>query len=182
MHTPLTATRLLRRMADPTAASNGRRAGDCTHRAWKGALTMSETQEMGSTQDRDAAEVLRKSRTVAVVGISDKEDRDSHKVAKYLKEKGYRIIPVNPKLSRVLGETCYPDLASVPEHIDVVDIFRNVEAIPGIVEEAIQVGADAVWMQLGLHHEEAAGRARERGISVVMNKCMKIEHSKLSTP
>lgn len=130
--------------------------------------------------ERAVADILRKSRTVAVVGISDKEERDSHKVAKYLKDHGYRIIPVNPKLTEVLGETCYPDLRSVPEHIDVVDVFRSIDAIPGIVEEAVAVGANVVWMQLGLQHEDAARRARDAGLSVVMNKCMKIEHSQLS--
>lgn len=130
--------------------------------------------------EKEAAEVLRKSKTVAVVGISDKEERDSHQVAKYLKSHGYRIIPVNPKLDQVLGETCYPDLKSVPDHIDVVDIFRSIDAIMGIVDEAIEVGADAVWMQLGLQHDEAAGKARRAGLRVVMNKCMKIEHSQFS--
>lgn len=134
----------------------------------------------GVPMERAVADILRKSRTVAVVGISDKEERDSHKVAKYLKDHGYRIIPVNPKLTEVLGETCYPDLRSVPEHIDVVDVFRSIDAIPGIVEEAVAVGANVVWMQLGLQHEDAARRARDAGLSVVMNKCMKIEHSQLS--
>lgn len=130
--------------------------------------------------EREIADILRKSRTVAVVGISDKEERDSHRVARYLKDHGYRIIPVNPKLTEVLGEACYPDLRSVPEHIDVVDVFRSIDAIPGIVEEAVAVGANVVWMQLGLQHEDAARRARDAGLSVVMNKCMKIEHSQLS--
>lgn len=142
-------------------------------------MSQFEASQRG-TAEREAAEVLRKSKAVAVVGISDKEDRDSHKVAKYLKERGYRIIPVNPKLTEVLGEPCYPDLKAVPEHIDVVDIFRSIDAIPGIVDEAVAVGADAVWMQLGLQHEEAAEKARRAGLSVVMNKCMKIEHSLLS--
>lgn len=134
----------------------------------------------GVPMERNVADILRKSRTVAVVGISDKEERDSHKVARYLKAHGYRIIPVNPKLTEVLGEICYPDLRSVPEHIDVVDIFRSIEAIPGIVEEAVAVGANVVWMQLGLQHEDAARKARDAGLSVVMNKCIKIEHSQLS--
>jgi uncharacterized protein len=89
------------------------------------------------------------------------------------------MIPVNPKYKEVLGETCYPDLRSVPEHIDVVDIFRNVEAIPAIVDEAIDVKADSVWMQLGLAHNESADKARSSGLAVVMNKCIKIEHHRL---
>ena len=133
----------------------------------------------GNATEREVGEILKRSRTVAVVGISHNEDRDSHKVAKYLKEHGYKVIPVNPKYKEVLGEPCYHDLKSVPEHIDVVDIFRNVEAIPGIVDEAIEAKTGCVWMQLGLVHNEAAGKARCAGLSVVMNKCTKIEHSRL---
>lgn len=128
---------------------------------------------------REVNEILKCAKTVAVVGISHKEERDSHKVAKYLKEHGYKMIPVNPKYKEVLGETCYPTLREVPEHIDVVDIFRNVEVIPGIVEEAIEVKADVVWMQLGLVHNEAAEKARQAGLAVVMNKCIKIEHAQM---
>ena len=134
----------------------------------------------GGPMEREVADILRRSKTVAVVGISDKEERDSHKVARYLKNHGYRIIPVNPKLTEVLGETCYPDLRSVPDHIDVVDVFRSIDAIPSIVEEAVAVGANVVWMQIGLQHEEAAEKARKAGLAVVMNRCMKIEHSQLS--
>ncbi len=124
-------------------------------------------------------EILKCAKTVAVVGISHKEERDSHKVAKYLKEHGYKMIPVNPKYKEVLGETCYPTLKDVPGHIDVVDIFRNVEVIPAIVDEAIAVKADVVWMQLGLVHNEAAEKARQAGLAVVMNKCIKIEHAQM---
>ena len=132
--------------------------------------------------EKEIADILHRARTVAVVGISHKPDRDSHKVAKYLQEHGYKIIPVNPKYTEVLGEVCYPDLKSVPEHIDIVDIFRNVEAIPGIVDEAVAAGAGCVWMQLGLTHNEAAGKARCAGLSVVMNRCTKIEHSRITRP
>ena len=131
------------------------------------------------SDEAQAVEVLKNAKTVAVVGISAKEERDSHKVAKYLKKHGYKVIPVNPGLKEVLGEPCYPDLKSIPEHIDVVDIFRSVDAIPGIVDEAIAVGADAVWMQLGLAHEEAGEKARKAGLTVVMNRCMKIDHARL---
>jgi hypothetical protein len=141
---------------------------------------MTECQLPGKSPNEDEiTAILRQAKTVAVVGISDNEARDSHKVAKYLKEHGYRMIPVNPKCREVLGETCYPGLTDVPEHIDVVDIFRNLEAIPGIVDEAIAVKADVVWMQLGLSHAEAAERARAAGLQVVMNHCIKIEHSKI---
>jgi len=130
--------------------------------------------------EAEIVEILTRARTIAVVGVSHKEDRDSNKVAKYLRAQGYRMIPVNPKYKEVLGEPCYPNLEGVPEHIDVVDIFRNIDAIPAIVDEAIKVGADCVWMQLGLAHNEAAEKARRAGIIVVMNKCTKIEHSRLA--
>ncbi len=130
--------------------------------------------------DRRIEEILKKARTIAVVGVSHKEDRDSHKVARYLKEHGYRMIPVNPKYKEVLGETCYPDLKAVPDHIDIVNIFRNVEAIPAIVDEAIAVGSGCVWMQLGLAHPEAAAKARKPGMAVVMNRCTMIEHKRLT--
>ena len=134
----------------------------------------------GSTSP-EISELLRKARTIAVVGISDKEHRDSYRVAKYLKEHGYKMIPVNPKYREVLGEICRPDLKSIPEHIDIVDIFRNIEAIPAIVDEAVEVGASGVWMQLGLVHEEAADKARRAGLWVVMNKCIKIEHAAMGS-
>ncbi len=129
--------------------------------------------------DPEIAEILRNARTIAIVGISHKEHRDSHKVAKYLKEQGYTIIPVNPKYKEVLGEPCYPDLKSVPQKIDIVDIFRKIDAIPGIVDEAIQVGAGCVWMQLGLAHNASADKARAAGLKVVMSKCTKVEHQRL---
>jgi uncharacterized protein len=139
-----------------------------------------KNSEQDATDEGAAAQLLKSAKTVAVVGISDKEDRDSNRVAKYLKNHGYKIIPVNPKLKDVLDEPCYPDLKSVPEHIDVVDIFRSTDAIPSIVDEAIAVKAGSVWMQLGLAHNEAAEKARQAGLSVVMNRCMKIDHAHLS--
>ncbi len=129
--------------------------------------------------EAEIVDLLNRAKTIAVVGISHKEERDSHRVARYLQDHGYKMIPVNPKYKEVLGVPCYPDLKSVPEHIDVVDIFRNVEAIPGIVDEAIEVKAGCVWMQLGLAHNEAAEKARCSGLQVVMNKCIKIEHTRL---
>jgi uncharacterized protein len=139
-----------------------------------------QNPKQSASEEQLAGDILRRASTVAVVGISDKEERDSHKVAKYLRDHGYKIIPVNPKLQEVLGEPCYPDLKAIPEHIDVVDIFRSTDAIPGIVDEAIAVGAGSVWMQLGLIHNEAAEKARKAGLSVVMNRCMKIDHARLS--
>ena len=126
-------------------------------------------------------EILENSRTIAVVGLSDKPDRDSYRVAQYLKDHGYTIIPVNPAKTEILGEKSYPDLSSIPSGVDIVDIFRNIEAIPGIVEEAIQIKAKVVWMQLGLAHNESARKAREAGLIVVQSKCLKIEHSRMRT-
>ncbi len=126
------------------------------------------------------AEILRKYRTVAVVGISSREDRPSHRVARYLKEHGYRIIPVNPRETEVLGEKCYPDLCSVPEPVEVVDVFRRPKQVPRVVAEALYNGAKAVWMQEGIVHETAARRARAAGLEVVMDRCMMVEHRKLT--
>ncbi|MFZ0929290.1 MAG: CoA-binding protein [Syntrophobacteraceae bacterium] len=130
--------------------------------------------------DRDVRNILCSSKTIAVVGISAKEESPSHKVAKYLLEHGFKVIGVNPMYDEVLGGKCYPDLKSIPGHVDVVDIFRKLDAIAGVVDEAIEIGAGTVWMQLGLENEEAAQKARRAGLSVVMNKCIKIEHSRLS--
>ncbi len=124
-------------------------------------------------------EILNSGRVVAVVGLSAKPDRPSYIVASYLKKNGYKIIPVNPKAGEILGEVCYPDLGSIPEPVDVVDIFRRAEKVPAIVEETIKIGAKAVWMQEGVINEKAAARAKEAGLLVVMDKCMLKEHRKL---
>jgi predicted CoA-binding protein len=123
--------------------------------------------------------ILKNYRIVAVVGLSSDPARPSYQVAAYLKEHGYRIIPVNPGCQEILGEKCYPTLKDIPFPVEVVDIFRKVEAIPAIVEEAIQVGAKAVWMQLGLVEPESARQAREAGLQVVMDHCLKVEHTRL---
>ncbi len=123
--------------------------------------------------------ILKTWRTIAIVGLSPKAERPSQKVATYLREQGYRIVPVNPREKEILGETCYPDLASIPEPIEVVDIFRRSGEVPDIVEGAIRAGAKAVWMQEGVINEEAVARAREAGLLVVMDKCMRKEHIKL---
>jgi len=118
-------------------------------------------------------------KTIAVVGISDDPERPSHFVASFLAKHGYNIIPVNPKLMDWEGRKCYPDLLSIPVRVDVVDIFRRPEAVPPIVDEAIAIKAKAVWMQEGIVNEEAAAKAREAGIEVVMDRCMKKEYQKL---
>ena len=124
-------------------------------------------------------EILNSSRVVAVVGLSAKPDRRSFMVASYLKENCYKIIPVNPREKEVLGEPCYPNLTSIPKLVDVVDIFRRSEEVPAIVDEAIKIGAKVVWMQEGVINQEAAVRAREAGLLVVMDRCMLKEHQRL---
>ena len=119
--------------------------------------------------------ILQNYRTVAVVGLSADPGRPSHQVAQYLKQHGYRIIPVNPGCAEILGEKCYSSLQEIPFPVEVVDIFRKAEAIPAVVAEAIAVGAKVVWMQLGLVDPTSARRAREAGLEVVMDHCMKIE-------
>ncbi len=124
--------------------------------------------------------ILRQSHTIAIVGLSPDPSRPSYDVAKYLKSHGYKIIPVNPKEKEILGETSYPDLLSIPEPVDVADIFRSPDAVPAIVAEAIKIGAKTVWMQLGVINEAAADRARQAGLTVVMDRCMRKEHEKMS--
>jgi uncharacterized protein len=123
-------------------------------------------------------ELLRKSHVIAVVGLSSKKYRASHGVAEYMQKRGYRIIPVNPNETEVLGEKAYPRLEDVPEHVDIVDIFRRSEFVPEIVESAIRIGARGVWMQEGVIHSEAAERARSAGLFVIMNACILKEHIK----
>ncbi len=129
--------------------------------------------------DEEIQELLRAAKTIAVVGLSPKVDRDSNKVAKYLMEQGYTVIPVNPGQKEILGHPCHKDLLSIQEHVDIVDIFRAPEYIPAVVDQAIAIKAGAVWMQLGLAHNEAADKARAEGLGVVMNKCTKIEHMRM---
>ena len=128
---------------------------------------------------KQISEILRIGRTIAVVGLSAKRYRPSYGVAEYMQRAGYRIIPVNPHETEILGEKCYPDVESVPEPIDIVDIFRRSEYVPEIVEAAIRKGAKVVWMQEGVIHEEAARRAREAGLEVVMDRCILKDHRRL---
>jgi predicted CoA-binding protein len=115
-------------------------------------------------------------KTVAIVGLSSKPDSPSYEVGEYLQQHGYRIIPVNPKEQEVLGERAYPSLRDVPEPVDVVDVFRRPDAVPGIVEDAKAIGAPFLWLQLGVVNEEAAQAAEAAGMTVVMDHCMHIEH------
>jgi predicted CoA-binding protein len=122
------------------------------------------------------AEILRGAKTIAVVGLSSNPMRASHEVAQYLKAAGYRIIPVNPNETEVLGEKAYARLEDVPELVDVVDVFRRTEEIPGVAESAIGIGAKVLWMQLGIENAEAAERARAAGLVVVEDSCLMVEH------
>jgi len=121
-------------------------------------------------------DILKKYKTIAVVGLSSNPARASHEVSEYLQSAGYRIIPVNPNEREVLGEKSYARLEEVPEKVEIVDVFRRSEHLPGVVESAIRVGAKVVWMQLGIANEGAAERARAAGLVVVENACMLVEH------
>lgn len=127
----------------------------------------------------DLREIFESARTIAVVGMSPNSDRDSHVVGRYLHEAGYRVIPVNPVADEIIGLRCVASLRDLGEPVDVVDIFRRPEHVPAIVEDAIAVGAKVVWMQDGVVHEEAAARAREAGLAVVMDRCMLRDHRRL---
>ncbi len=134
---------------------------------------------MAEKPESEITAILRDYHTVAVVGLSSDPGRPSYQVAQYLQNHGYRIIPVNPGCQEILGEKCYPSLRDIPFPVETVDIFRKVEAIPAIVEEAIAVGAKAVWLQLGLEEPLSAQKAKDAGLQVVQNRCMKIEHAAL---
>ena len=127
-------------------------------------------------------DILRRNRTVAMVGASPNWNRPSYFAMKYLQRKGYRVIPVNPVAAgqTILGETVVPDLASIDVPVDVVDVFRRADAVPAIAEEAIRIKARVLWLQLGVVHEEAAARAEAAGLQVVQDRCMKIEYGRLS--
>ncbi len=125
----------------------------------------------------EAWRILAKYRTIAVVGCSKDPSKDAHTVPAYMQERGYRVIPVNPTATEILGEKAYPNLSAIPEPYDVVDIFRPSEQVGPIVDEAIRAGkAKVVWMQLGIADEAAAARARAAGMQVVMDRCLRIEH------
>jgi predicted CoA-binding protein len=145
--------------------------------AVSGAAPAMETVARGD--DDLLRSILTYARTIAVVGLSSRPERPAHTVPAYLQRHGYRIIPVNPSLDEALGERAWPDLLSVPEPVDVVQIFRRSEDVPPVVEQAIQIGAKAVWMQEGIVNEEAADLARRAGLDVVMHTCMRVAHQRL---
>ena len=123
--------------------------------------------------------ILMEYKRVAMVGLSADWWRPSNFAGKYLLEHGFELIPVNPKYDEILGQKCYPDLASIPGQVDIVDLFQRAERVPMFVDQAIEIGAKCVWMQLGIVHEEAAQKARDAGLDVVMDRCMKIEYARL---
>ncbi|TFE31798.1 CoA-binding protein [Cohnella luojiensis] len=122
-------------------------------------------------------QILQDSQTIAVVGLSDDPSKTSHMVSEAMQQKGYRIIPVNPNASSILGETSYPTLKDVPVPIDIVNVFRRPEHTPPIAAEAVEVGAKVLWLQLGISNEEAASIATEGGLRVIMDRCIKVEDS-----
>lgn len=131
------------------------------------------------TDIKDLRRILTDYKRVAIVGLSDDWSRPSNFAAKYLLDHGFEVIPVNPKYDQILGQKCYADLKDIPTPVDVVDLFQRVERVPPFVDQAIEIGAKVVWMQLGIVHEEAAQKARDAGLEVVMDRCMKIEYARL---
>jgi len=136
----------------------------------------------GTYTEEEFADILRRARTVAMVGASPNWNRPSYCVMKYLQRKGFRVIPVNPVAvgRTILGEPVVADLHDITEPVDVVDVFRRPEAVPGVVAAAIDIGAKVVWMQLGIHNDEAAATAEAAGLTVIQDRCMKIEYGRLS--
>ena len=129
--------------------------------------------------DSTMSTILANAHVIAVVGHSDKPYRTSYQIAHYLRRAGYRVIPVNPSVDEIDGEKCYTSLADIPEPVDIVDVFRRAEHLPGVVQEAIDVGAGAVWGQLGIYHAEATALAETHDLPLVMDRCIKIEHLRL---
>ena len=122
--------------------------------------------------------LLHTSKTIAIVGLSSNELRPSYFVGFYLKRHGYRVVPVNPRETNILGETCYAQLQDVPEPVDIVNVFRAPDALPGIAQDAVAIGAHALWCQFGVINEEGARIAEDGGVSVIMDRCIKVEHAR----
>ena len=134
--------------------------------------------------DEGIRHLLTIARTIAVVGLSDKPERDSNEVARYLQAQGYRILPINPMLTEVLGERAYPSLSALPPgtKVDIVDIFRRSDQVAPVVDEALALGAGAIWMQLGVENADAAAKAELRGVPVLQNLCIMVQHRRLRIP
>jgi predicted CoA-binding protein len=134
---------------------------------------------MMEMNDLEIKSILEKSKTIAIVGASQKPERDSHMIMQFLMRHGYEVIPVNPAFAEIAGKKCYPSLRKIPVHVDIVDIFRKSEDVKPIVDDAIAIKADTIWMQLGVVNEEAAKTASDAGLKVIMNRCIKIEYNML---
>ena len=132
--------------------------------------------------DKEMQEILLSTKTIASVGLSSNQEKESFWIVSYLKEQGYRIIPVNPTATEILGEKVYPNLESIPDQVDVVQVFRKSEDVPPVVDSAIKIGAKVVWMQEGIVNEAASQKAREAGLQVVMDACMRATHRRLIGP
>src|SRR5215471_5586079 len=132
--------------------------------------------------DKEMKDILLSIKTIASVGLSSSQEKESYWIVAYLKEQGYHIIPVNPTATEILGEKVYPSLSDIPDKVDVVQVFRKSEDVPPVVDEAVKIGAKVVWMQEGIVNEEAAKKAREAGLQVVMNACMRATHRRLIGP
>jgi predicted CoA-binding protein len=132
--------------------------------------------------EKEMKDILLSAKTIASFGLSSNQEKESYWIVKYLQEQGYKIIPVNPTAAEILGEKAYPDLESIPVKVDVVQVFRKPEDVPPVVDSAIKIGAKVVWMQEGIVNEEAAQKAREAGLQVVMDACMRAAHRHLIGP
>jgi predicted CoA-binding protein len=132
--------------------------------------------------DEELKQLLTDATTIAIVGASSNPDKESHGIMQKLQKAGYKVIPVNPRETEILGERSYPSLVDVPERIDIVDVFRRAEDTPGIADEAVAIGAKAVWLQAGIVSEDAAERATKGGLKVVMDRCIGVTHSLLRIP
>ena len=150
----------------------------CSLPPWGDANSEDPSKESLSAGPQQRLDILRRFRRVAMVGLSANPLRPSHFVAIYLANRGYDVIPVNPREKEILGRPCYPSLRAVEGPVEIVDIFRAPEFVPAVVEEAIEVGARVIWMQFGVIHEESARQAIDAGLEVVMDRCMKVEHAR----
>lgn len=141
-------------------------------------MAVKKGRAFANPPDSGIREILKECRTVAVVGLSDDPERPSHRVGRFLKDHGYRIVPVNPNLETVLGEKCYATLSDIPFKVDIVDVFRRSEHVPRIADEAARIGARVLWLQLGIVSHEAAEK-HAKDMTVVMDRCMTIEYRRL---
>ncbi|MEJ2587253.1 MAG: CoA-binding protein [Deltaproteobacteria bacterium] len=142
--------------------------------------TLQNAQYQDPPIQEDLAAILKSCQRIAIVGLSPKEARDSNRVARYLLKQGYEIVPVNPGQKKILGRPCYPSLAAIPFQVNMANLFLNPSRVPPVVDQAIALGLQVLWMQLGVVHEAAARKARQAGIRVVMDRCIMEEHKKIS--